>query len=941
MTEKGREIERPLLELVTELARSLHPGYSFPELHLDSDLEKDAGLDSLGRVELMLRIRRRFRVEIADEQAVEARTPGDLLKAIEAAGPATEVTSEVTVDDVESGDGEPVEPSDAATLAEVLDWHADRVGDRQCLTLYEPGGDLSSLSYQQLREASAELAAGLRERGLGPGDRVALMLPTGLDFFFAFHGVLRAGGVPVPLYPPVRISQVEDHFRRIARVVENAQAAFFIASTETVRAGQLLMSLAPGLSHVLTADQLREGMSGIQRVPRRQEEMAFLQYTSGTTGDPKGVILSHANLLANIRAMGGVVGASPDDRFVSWLPLYHDMGLIGACLGTLYYGIPLYLMSPLQFMARPQRWLWAIHRHGGTLSAAPNFAYDLCANRLRDEDLEGLDLSSWRVAFNGAEPVSPKTLEVFQKRFSPYGFGEKTMKPVYGLAESSVGLTFPPMDRAPRFDRIDRDAFQRRGEARPAAEEAPDARLLVACGRALPGHEIRVVDERNRPLPDRRQGHLQFRGPSCTRGYFRNPDATSDLFHDGWLNSGDLAYLDDGELYLTGRVKDMIIRGGRNFYPYELEQAVSAIAGVRRNNVAVFASRGDDSGPEKLVVVAETRERDVAEQERIREAIIEASMSFMESAPDVISLQPPESIPKTSSGKIRRPACRELFESGQLGQRVGLWRQMAHLMGSGLLPTLRRSLNKAGRGLFATWAWLTAILLLVPASILLLVMPGRGLRAAIARGATRSVLLLTGMGPTIRGLNHLPEGPCVVVVNHASYLDGPLMRASLPGPLYFIAKRELAGTVLGHVLRRVGALWVERFDHRKGLEDLERAIAHLANGERLLFFPEGTLAAAPGLRSFRIGAFMAAVRCQVPVVAVAVRGSRRSLRGYSFLPRPSRIEVDIGPPMAPDGDGWEAAIELRDRSRAWLLAHCEEPDIGGQTTSLFDRDAGV
>lgn len=941
MMDQDRKIEQSLLRLIRELACSLHPGARLSELTLDSDLEKDAGLDSLGRVELMLRLERHFQVRIGDETAVSARTPAELLKAIKAADPKTEEIDEAAPVEPPDQGGEPVEPTEAGTLSQVLDWHADRVGERQCLTLYESGGSLNTLSYSQLRDGAGEVAAGLRERGLGPGDRVALMLPTGLDFFFAFHGVLRAGGVPVPLYPPVRISQVEDHFRRIAGVVENAEAAFFIASRETVRAGQLLMSLAPGLSHVLTVAQLRQGMVSIPRVPRRSEEIAFLQYTSGTTGNPKGVVLSHANLLANIRSIGKVVGATPDDRFVSWLPLYHDMGLIGACLGTLYYGIPLYLMSPLQFMARPQRWLWAIHRHGGTLSAAPNFAFDLCANRLQEEELDGLDLSSWRVAFNGAEPVSPTTLKAFQQRFGPYGFQEQTMKPVYGLAESSVGLTFPPLDRPPKLDCIDRDAFHQHGEARSVSEADDNAQRLVACGQALPGHEVRVVDERNRPLPDRKQGHLQFRGPSCTRGYFRNSEATNELLQDGWLNSGDLAYLDDGELYLTGRVKDMIIRGGRNFYPYELEQAVSNIAGIRRNNVAVFASTAGETGTEQLVVVAETRERDAAELEGIREAIIEQSMALMESAPDVISLQPPESIPKTSSGKIRRPACRERYESGQLGQRVGLWRQMAHLFGSGLLPILRRAINKFGRGLYAVWAGLVAIVLLVPTAVLLAVLPGRGLRTALARAATRSTFFLLGMGPAVTGLSHLPDGPCVVVANHASYLDGPLMRASLPGPLYFMAKRELAGTLLGYVLRRVGALWVDRSDHRKGIDDLERAIDYLANGERLLFFPEGTLAAAPGLRSFRIGAFMSAVRCQVPVVPVAIRRSRRALRGSSFLPRPASIEVEVGPPRVPEGESWDAAIALRDQTRAWLLEHCDEPDIGGQGRSLFERDIGL
>jgi 1-acyl-sn-glycerol-3-phosphate acyltransferase len=531
------------------------------------------------------------------------------------------------------------------------------------------------------------------------------------------------------------------------------------------------------------------------------------------------------------------------------------------------------------------------------------------------------------VAFNGAEPVAERTLKAFQERFGPHGFRQESMKPVYGLAESSVGLTFPPLERPPILDRIKRDAFEEEGEARPAGEDDTQARVFVACGQALPGHDIRVVDDNGRPLPDRRQGSLQFRGPSCTRGYFNNPEATSKLMEDGWLNSGDLAYLDEGELYLTGRVKDMIIRGGRNYYPYELEQAVSAIPGVRRNNVAVFASPDPAGGPERLVVVAETRETDKGERERIREAIVEASVSLMDSAPDVISLQPPQAIPKTSSGKIRRPACRELFESGKLGQEIGMVRQLLHLLAGGFRPLALRALKSMRRGLFALWAWLAGLLLVVPSACLIAGIPGKRWRAGFARRVARLMFLSWGMSLTVRGRDNLPTGSSVLVANHASYLDGAILRAGLPGPLCFVAKRELAGTLAGFLLRRVGAVWVDRSNHRKGLADLDYAMGHLDQGERLMFFPEGTLSAAPGLRDFRIGAFMAAVRKQVPVVPVVIRGSRRALPGNSLLPRPARLIVEVGEPLWAEGDDWDAAIGLRDRTRAWVLAHCGEADI--------------
>ena len=290
------------------------------------------------------------------------------------------------------------------------------------------------------------------------------------------------------------------------------------------------------------------------------------------------------------RAMAAAVRATPRDVFVSWLPRYHDMGLIGAWLGSLLVGFPLVVMSPLAFLARPRRWLETITRHGGTLSAGPNFAYELVLERLADDDLDGLDLRMWRLAFNGAEAVSPDTVRRFTERFAACGLAPTAMAPVYGLAEASVGLLFPPLGRVAPVDAIDRDTFARERRAVPARPGDATALRFVACGRPLPGHEVRAVDADGREVGERVEGRLEFRGPSATRGYWRNPEQTARLFDDGWLDSGDRAYRADGDIYLTGRVKDIVIRGGRNLYPQEVEEAVGAVDGVRKGCVAVFGS---------------------------------------------------------------------------------------------------------------------------------------------------------------------------------------------------------------------------------------------------------------------------------------------------------------------------------------------------------------
>ena len=318
----------------------------------------------------------------------------------------------------------------------------------------------------------------------------------------------------------------------------------------------------------------------------------MLQYTSGSTGNPKGVVLTHANLLVNIRAMGRALRVTPADVFVSWLPLYHDMGLIGAWMGSLTYGFKYPVMSPLTFLARPERWLRSIHRHGGTLSGGPNFCYELCLRRIQDADIEGLDLSTWRFAFNGAEPVSPETME----RVHP------ALRALRLQARGDgAGLRAGGSDARRRLS-----AARARAQARPRGQEpvherrARRAGAAGACGRArpssraampIPGHQIRIVDASGRELPERAEGHIQFSGPSVTSGYYRNPEATRKLLHGEWMDTDDYGYVAEGDIYITGRIKDTIIRAGRNIHPYELEEAVGNLDGVRKGCVAVFGSR--------------------------------------------------------------------------------------------------------------------------------------------------------------------------------------------------------------------------------------------------------------------------------------------------------------------------------------------------------------
>ena len=506
---------RELLDILNAfLAETRSAGAPVVTAALDSHLERDLGLDSLGRYELWLRVEQAFEVGVADETLAQIETPRDMLRALLAGSKRHAHAADVV--QLAEGRAEAA-PEAATTLLEVLDWHVRAHSDRVTINLLEGDEGHSAMTYADLAREMEAVAGGLQREGLEPGQAVAIMLPTGREFFVTYYGTLAAGGIPVPIYPPVRLAQLADHVRRQAGILQSCVARVLVTFREAKAVGMLLRGQVPSLAHVVTVDDLRERAARLIRVPVKGEDIAFIQYTSGSTGNPKGVVLTHANLLANMRAMIRATGATSADVFVSWLPLYHDMGLIGAWLNTLYCSIPLVAMSPLSFLARPARWLWAIHRYRGTISAGPNFAYELCASRLDERELAGLDLSSWRWAFNGAEPVSADTMQRFAARFAKYGLDPNSLAPVYGLAEVALDLAFPPGRRGVLVDRVDRERLAAERVAAPAPRDE-HAVPIVACGRPLAGYEVRIADEAGRELPERRVGRVEFKGPSATSG---------------------------------------------------------------------------------------------------------------------------------------------------------------------------------------------------------------------------------------------------------------------------------------------------------------------------------------------------------------------------------------------------------------------------------------
>jgi acyl carrier protein len=931
----GDSVTAAVLETVRQTYLDLHHHAPHAAIGPATTLDRDLEFDSLARVELVLRLERSFAVRMPDAVLESAETCGDLVRLLRSAGP-TRVPAPPTAAAAPEAEAALAIPESAQTLTEALDWHAQRHPERLHLRhVVDPleTGDGEPLTYGALQARARRLAAGIQALGLGGGRSVALMLPTGLDYFAAYFGVLLAGCVPVPIYPPFRASQVEEHVRRHAGILDNAQAVLMITVPQARSVAQLLSARLRTLRQVRTVAELEATTSSWTPIRIAPGDTAFIQYTSGSTGSPKGVVLSHANLLANVRAFRGAVRIDAGDVLVSWLPLYHDMGLIGTWLTSLYYGVRLIVMAPTAFLARPERWLWAIHRYGGTHTVAPNFAYELCLRRIDDAQIHGLDLRRLRVAANGSEQVLPDTLERFAQHFAPYGFDARALLPVYGLAECSVGLLVPSIGRMARIDRVDREAFATQGRAQPAAAGDPHPLRFASCGVPLAGHEARVVDAAGQPVGERVEGRLEFRGPSATAGYHRNPELTRALFHGDWLDSGDRAYVADSEFYVTGRIKDVIIRSGRNLYPDEIEEAVGEVPGIRRGCVAAFGISDPGLGTERLLVLAETREADAQARERLQAAAVAAVVARLGEPPDELLLVPPKAVLKTSSGKLRRAATRDRYLAGRLGEAPrGVARQLLRLAAAAALPWLRNALRRTLETAYAAYAWSVLAVAAVPAWVLVAMAPTPARAWAIARTAARTVLRCAGVVLNVVGAERLP-GPgraCVLVVNHASYLDGLVLLAALPGSYRFVAKRELLRSSVARVfLQRLGTLFVERFAVRQSVDDTQRLAAEVAAGESLIVFPEGTFTAAVALRPFHLGAFAVAAQTGAAVVPIAIRGTRALLPAGRWSPRRGSVSVTVLDALAvPQDPVFAAAVALRDQAHAQILAHCGEPEAG-------------
>jgi acyl-CoA synthetase (AMP-forming)/AMP-acid ligase II len=549
----------------------------------------------------------------------------------------------------------------AATLVEML-MERSREGGRPFLTLVGAAGE-RRITAREIWHGALASAAGLQALGLRQRDRLMLLVPNGLAFVETLFGALLLGVVPVIYPPPHSARSLPRYLRQLSRIAGQCrpwgavldEAALQTAGTDAFEGLRLI---APPKTEATL------------RGPNRpdSDEAAIVQYSSGSTGEPKGAVLTHRAILANGRAIGRAIGGVPDDVMLSWLPLCHDMGLFGGLIFAWLHGWQSVHLEPHAFLVEPSVWLRAISRYQATITIAPNFAYSLCVHGVEPEELAGVDLSSLRVAFNGAEPISRRATEGFLSCFEPYGFRPEALFPVYGMAENTLAVAFPPLGRGPRFDRIVRSALEVEGKAVPAALGDPDAKDVASVGRPLDGVQLCVLDEKSERLPERMEGQIAIRGTSLMSGYLNHPEATAESVRDGWLHTGDRGYLAGGELHVTGRQSDLILRAGRNLHPQDLEAVVEPLTGVRRGCVVAGGLRDRLDATEDVALLVETKlgpAESAALQDlagRIRSALLDA----LGVAPERVVLLEPRTLPKTSSGKLQRRLALRLYAEGEL-----------------------------------------------------------------------------------------------------------------------------------------------------------------------------------------------------------------------------------------------------------------------------------
>jgi acyl-CoA synthetase (AMP-forming)/AMP-acid ligase II len=553
---------------------------------------------------------------------------------------------------------------DTETVSAGLEGLVRRYPDYECLTILDRRWQEHRTTLAEFWHRAKAVQHSVQEGGLAPGDAAVLVFPTGVELIAGYFGVMLAGGVPAVLATPSnRMADADVYRRHVGDILRNAGASVLYCEDAVAD----LFGEAAEADDVLGASRLMRPRDVIApdveppTVPVIPSDFATIQYSSGSTGTPKGVLFCQRAMLNHIRSVREGLGITPDDVSVNWIPLYHDMGLIDAFLLPLLSGCPTVLIPTMDFLREPSLWLWAIHGYRGTLSWAPNMGYSLCSKRIKDDAIEGLDLSSWRLAMSAAEPVLEETVHAFADRFRPYGLRETTMTPAWGLAESGTIVTTHAPDEPTRIELLDREALVVDGVARPVAPGASNAMPSVGVGRGLPRARVEIRDEERTPLADRYLGEIWIETDCLFTAYKEDPELTAQTLVDGWFDTGDQGYLSDGHLFFVSRSKDLIVIGGEKYAPHDVETAIGLVPGVRDGCAVAFGVMNEVHGTEELGAVVETKEEDPAALAALADAIRAEVDRIIGLGVRHLHLVPPGGVNKTSSGKLARRATRARY----------------------------------------------------------------------------------------------------------------------------------------------------------------------------------------------------------------------------------------------------------------------------------------
>ncbi len=784
-------------------------------LSMDDKFEADLGLGSLERLELFSQIETTLGVKLSPSEISTIQTLRDIVTILARSHGSQSLV--VNQCDKATVQAVTIDPSKVTNLRDLLIMYTQRYPNRRHVVLLSGDGSEKEITYAMLYKQAGKISNALTTRGIQTGDHVALLLPSGEDFLYSFLGVIFSGAIPIPICPPESANQVGEYISQAVSILKKSDVRLLVTFGKFQKLAKFFRGFLPHLLGVTTTNDLLKSEFYLPKLKISSSQAAFVQYTYGSAGNFKKIVLTHKNILENIRSILKLFEVTTSDITVSWLPLHHDTDLIVMWLANLYFGSTLVLYSSKNFLSRPESWLWTIHKYRATISAGPNFAYEICINKINDNTLLGLDLSSWRIAGNISEMVCAQTLKRFSEKFSQYGFKSKALTNVYVLSEGAILMCAGSILEDQKIDRIASHEFHQKNIAKPIFEREKKYYEFVSCGSPIDNYQIRIVDEENTCLPERNIGmvHCKVRSMMCE--YYRDQAVSEKVFHGGWIDTGDLGYLAEGELYITGRRKDIITKEGKNYYPTEIEDIITMYSDLNFGQVVVFSSVENLSGIKKILAIVESKNNDKNSHKILKKQICQIVVKCLGFSLDDILIVTENVLPKTTNGKLRRYVCGEIYSQKNIRKiKNNIIIKLFNIYVRCFIAKTKKILTLCLRFFYTIYLFLVLISM---ASLTYIAIRffNRDNGEKIIKTASKITLRASFCSIEIDGINHIKSKKNMIFVsNHASYIDVLVLVAFLPGHFCYVAKSELKKSYfLRKILKTLEIVYVDRVDFSK------------------------------------------------------------------------------------------------------------------------------